>query len=117
MNRIQKAIAVLSLAAMSVPNVAAAQDFELHIGRDGPRYYDGNRRYERDDYRRERRERYSDNPGGCSVQLAMRKASRYLDSLSLGLTSNSRIEIKGLDRRGNRTRAMFANRPGCPQIG
>lgn len=107
----------LSLLLLSglllAPSVGLAQ--EIYIGRDGMRYYDGPRggdRYysEDDDYDRG----YSRRVGGCDQSLAMDKARRYGRPIKVGRTSNSRIEIIAVDRRGKRISIEFVNRPGCP---
>ncbi|WP_245571332.1 hypothetical protein [Neorhizobium alkalisoli] len=98
---------------------ASAQDFELYIDRDGPRYreeYRPRRGYD-DDYRDRRYYRPRSERSGCSVGEAMRRASRYLDDPQPGKTSNRSIEIRGYGSRGERNRVIFANRPGCPRIG
>ncbi len=98
---------------------ASAQDFELYIGPDGPRYYRDDyrpRRYYDDGYRDRRYYRPRSHPG-CSIREALRKASRYLDDPQPGRTSNRSIEIRGYGSRGERNRIIFANRPGCPRIG
>lgn len=104
----------LFLAAAAVATSTAAptgsfsQDFDIYIGRTGPRYYDEPaRRYYREDYPEEYQ---------CTTRQALHLARRYLRNPRIGRTSNDAIEVKGIGRRGERNRVVFGAEPGCPRI-
>ena len=103
--------ASLLLCALLDPVVAVAQDIELRIGRDGPRYYDDG------DYR-DHRPRYYREDDRCTVQDAMRVASRRygLRNVRFGRTGSEGTEILGIGRRGERVRMWLSTAPGCSRI-
>ena len=102
-------LAALSAATLAVPEAGFAQDFDLYIGRGGPRYYE---EYRPRRYYREEPEAYQ-----CTTRQALYIARRYLRNPRIGRTSNDVIEVKGIGRRGERNRIIFGAEPGCPRIG
>lgn len=122
MNKFATASATAYIActfALAAPFSASAQDFDMYIGRDGPRYYDDDNRgppmRDRDGYRdgyRARPEAYQ-----CTPRQALNKARRYLRNPRVGRTSNDAIEIVGYGSRGERNRVVFGGERGCPRIG
>ncbi|MET4687137.1 hypothetical protein ABIA24_001630 [Sinorhizobium fredii] len=95
--------------SIAAPTGGFSQDFDIYIGRTGPRYHDEYppRRYYRENYPEEYQ---------CTTRQALHLARRYLRNPRIGRTSNSAIEVRGIGRRGERNRVVFGADPGCPRI-
>lgn len=109
--------ALLAGAGMTLPMPAAAQDFELGIGRDGLRIErDCNPRYE-DCYRDYRRRDYYDDRPRCSEGRALRKAERMgIRRAHIADIGRRTIEVRGRDRYGERIYVTFGRQPSCPVL-
>ncbi len=112
----------LALCATGMPLVAgqaSAQEFELSIGRDGPRVrtlercdpyvddcYEGSRYAERREARR-----------GCSEGRALDKAERMgIRRARIVSTGRRTIEIRGRSFEGERVYVTFGRERGCPVL-
>lgn len=95
--------------SIAAPAGSFSQDFDIYIGRAGPRYYDEYppRRYSQENFPEEYQ---------CTTRQALQLARRYLRNPRIGRTSASAIEVKGIGRRGERNRVVFGAEPGCPRI-
>ena len=106
---------VIAMPVMAgAPRLASAQDFELHLGDDGPaiRLRDDN--YDRDHRRRD--EWREANRPGCSPDRAVNKAERMgLRRVRVVDVDRRTIEVRG-QRRGHRVHVVFARAPHCPVI-
>ncbi|MEY9770733.1 hypothetical protein ABIA14_003010 [Sinorhizobium fredii] len=102
-------LAAVTVATLTAPGVGFSQGFDVYIDRGGPRYYE---EYRPRRYYREEPEAYQ-----CTTRQALSIARRYLRNPRLGRTSNDVIEVRGIGRRGERNRVVFAAEPGCPRIG
>lgn len=117
------AAVAMGLSAMAVAlQFAAAQDFELEIGRDGPRLRlnDGNcnPRYEdcrRDGERWRGEERRLSRRSFCTEERALDKAERMGLRRARVVDSDRRtIEVRGRTRGGERVLLTFGRAPNCP---
>ena len=89
---------------------ASAQDFELSIGRDGPRLRTVDR-YEQQDF--------IDRPvrRGCTEGRALDKAERMGIYRARIVSAGRRtIEVRGRTPDGDRTYITFSRQSGCPVL-
>lgn len=106
---------------LATPKEAAAQSFELEIGRDGPRLRmqdgDCDPRFERcrDDFGERRRPR--DRDRFCTEDRALDKAERMGIRRARVIDAGRRtIEVGGRDRYGGRVSVLFGRDPRCPVL-
>ncbi|WDZ78858.1 hypothetical protein PWG15_10355 [Ensifer adhaerens] len=110
--------------AALMPGPALAQGVELYIDGGGPRYDDGRRYYDDEDYgddyyrdRSYRDRQYRDRRAQrriCTPQRALAIArAEGLQNARVGRTTNQWIEIRGSHRRT----IVFGLQPNCPVRG
>lgn len=117
-------LASLIPGAALVPGTALAQGVELYLDGGGPRYDDGRRYYDDEDYgddyyrdRYYRDRQYRDRRAQrriCTPQRALAIArAEGLQGARVGRTTNQWIEIRGSHRRT----IVFGLQPNCPVRG
>lgn len=102
-------LAAAITVTLTAPQSGFSQDFDVYIGRGGPRYYE--------DYGPRRHYREEPEAYQCTTRQALHKARRYLRRPRIGRTSNDAIEVRGIGHQGERNRVVFGAEPGCPRIG